>query len=142
MRCRAACAVCGGIMNSWAHGDHSASFGLLWAPGWKDFDLTPAFSQRGIAFECVPALSLAVRSRQRRGEQGRRRGAVYPHQEWSSGPSQYSLFFINLIISFFSLPIKFFLTVLRRASFASMRYVYFFLIGSFLDIVGLFEEWK
>lgn len=40
-------------MNSWAHGDHSASFGLLWAPGWKDFDLTPAFSQRGIAFECV-----------------------------------------------------------------------------------------
>lgn len=35
-------------MNSWAHGGHSASFGLLWAPGWKDFDLTPAFPDEAL----------------------------------------------------------------------------------------------
>lgn len=78
MGCRAAWIEAGGgIMNSWAHGDCSASVGLRRAPGWKDFDLTPAFSHRGIAFECVPALSLALGSRQRRGEWGRRKGGLF-----------------------------------------------------------------
>lgn len=73
---------------------------------------------------------------------GKKKGGCLPSSEWSSALSQYSPFFINLIVSFSSLPIKFFLSVLRRASFGSMRYFFFFSNRELPDMAGLFEEWK